>query len=588
MPGSAGHQADDTLSHRPSASKLAALTVAIVTLGQGVAVLSGRAPLLDGRLLDPDCYMHLQRARQMLVDGVCRLPVDGRIDAPYGGVLHWTSLFDLLLAGGAAVLLPLGLSPDRALWLWGSLSGPLLLLAALPVLAWGFRPVLPRLGLPLLAVLVLVQGQLSGAFLIGRPDHQNLLLAAFLVHLGCLAALLRGRSGKTTALAAGLIGGLALWCSVEGLLMLALTAATLALAWARGWTPGLLLLRRYAAAALAVLSLALLHERPEGSLLVSMARPSLVHWLALAGGVLSLVLAAPLEQRCHGLRPRLLLLITAATLALAPVSLLFPDFLRGPWGRLDGGLSLWHDEVEELKPLWPNSMPRLLSCAAQFLLPLAALPVVLRLRRRRAFMALVLAIPLFLVLALFQARWASYVQAAVLVPEAVAALWLWRRRPRLRTPLLAFLLLAQNSAAVLAQTLAAPRTAACDISTAARFLASERLGGAIVLADLYAGPEILWRSDARVIGGPYELAAAHRDTARLLHGDDTTARLVLIRRSVSQILLCRDDAKADGALATALRQGRSPPGLTPLWAPPGFTRHAVDWSALTGSVGASH
>lgn len=565
--------------------KQALASLLILVNAQALLMMSGRAPVLDGRLYDPDCYMHLQRARQMLEGGLPRLPVDGRIDAPLGGVLHWTSLFDLLLVAGARPLLALGLDVDDAVFAWGTVISPLMLVAVLPVLAWGFRTLLPGAMLPLAMLLLMLQGQLAGAFQIGRPDHQSLLLAGFLAELACLAAILEGRAGAGAALAAGLAQGLALWCSVEGLLFLLVSAPALCFAWLRGRAPGLALLRLHAMAALAVVVVGLGWEDPAGPMLVSQARPSLVHALALAGGVAALWLARPFEKHAATPRARLGLLAATAGVAAAPVLSVFPDFIRGPWGRLDAGLSAWHDEVDELRPLLPTTWPRLMSFLAQFAIPLAALPLLLhRLRRGGAtlwpLLPAALAVALFAPLALAQGRWTAYVQAALLVPATLTVCALWRRHRRLRTPAFAAVLAVQMGAtsAVRASNAIAPGATApgatCDWSAAARFLATQPGDGRIVLTDLYAGPEILWRSRFRVVAGPYELAEANRDTNTVLRGAPAAATEVLRRRAIDEVLLCQTDASADGALAAALRTGPQP-GFTPLAAPAGFVRYIV-------------
>lgn len=558
-----------------------ALGVLLVLVNaQWLMILSGRIRVFEGGLYDPDCYMHLQRARQMLEGGLVRLPVDGRIDAPFGGVLHWTSLFDLVLVAGARLPMAFGLGVDDALFAWGTVVSPLLLLAALPVLAWGFRPLLPGPRLALATLLLMLQGQLAAAFQLGRPDHQSLLIACFLVELGCLAAMLDGRAGGRAALVAGLAQGLALWCSVEGLLFLLVAAPVLAFGWVRGRLPGLHLLRLHAMAALAVVTVALAWEDPSGPLLVSQARLSLVHWLALAGGVAALWLARPLEERSTTPRARLALLASLAGLAAMPVVSVFPDFLRGPWGRLDAGLSAWHDEVDELRPLLPTTRYRLASFLAQFAIPLAALPLLAhRLRRGGAefwrLLPAALTVVLFTALAMAQGRWVAYVQAGMLVPATLTVCVLWRERRRLRTPAFAAVLAVQMGAtSVVRATNAKGPGVACAWSSATAFLGDQAGDDRIVLTDLYAGPEILWRSQYRVIAGPYELAEANRDTMAFLHGDATAATAVLRRRAIDEVLLCRSDPAADGALAAALRRGPLP-GFTPLPAPAGFARYAV-------------
>ncbi|MBF0307809.1 MAG: hypothetical protein HQL41_19510, partial [Alphaproteobacteria bacterium] len=149
--------------HRRRTLALAALMVAAFQI---VLAGSGASPVLDGRLLDPDCYMRLTRVAWLLDAGGWWDASMPRSNAPYGEALHWTRPLDLLLAAGAWPLAPL-LGLERALFVWGALISPLLLLAALPALSWASRPFLDDRGFLLLCGLLLVQPQLSAVFMVG-------------------------------------------------------------------------------------------------------------------------------------------------------------------------------------------------------------------------------------------------------------------------------------------------------------------------------------------------------------------------------------------------------------------------------------
>src|SRR5215472_11562965 len=103
---------------------------------QIVFLLTGSSGWLHGTLFDPDCYMHLQRALGLARDGALHQALDPRINAPDGYTIHWTSLFDILLVAGALPLHLLGLGLPEALFVWGGLISPVLLIATLSLLAW--------------------------------------------------------------------------------------------------------------------------------------------------------------------------------------------------------------------------------------------------------------------------------------------------------------------------------------------------------------------------------------------------------------------------------------------------------------------
>ena len=155
-----------------TASCAALLVVAVETL----LLFTGASGVRHGVLIDPDCFMHLERAYRLMAGGWQSGGFDPRINAPFGYAIHWTILFDALLAAGAAPLAWLGMDLHHALYLWGSLISPLLLMLALAVFAWGVRPWVQGPSFLWLTLLLFTQPQLSGAFLVGRADHHSLIL----------------------------------------------------------------------------------------------------------------------------------------------------------------------------------------------------------------------------------------------------------------------------------------------------------------------------------------------------------------------------------------------------------------------------
>jgi hypothetical protein len=83
------------------------------------------------------------------------------------------------------------------------------------------------------------------------------------------------------------------------------------------------------------------------------------------------------------------------------------------------------------------------------------------------------------------------------------------------------------------------------------------------MAELWAGPEILWRTGFSVVGAPYEIAPAIADSARFEAGT-AAARQILARRHIDYVLTC--GARADAGDL----------GLVPLdFAAPGFRLYRV-------------
>jgi hypothetical protein len=216
---------------------------------------------------------------------------------------------------------------------------------------------------------------------------------------------------------------------------------------------------------------------------------------------------------------------------------------------------------------------------AEFAAALIALPLIIRRLRHGAanergpMLAAACGLCLFGGLALAQSRWSAELQAVMLLPFAMTtrqimksnfALAFGRRRLPLRSALLAAALLLQLAPEALAHNQPARvGAAACDWTGAARALAELKSQQGIVMTELWAGPEILWRTGFSVVGAPYEITPAIADSARFERGT-AEARQILARRHIDYVLTC--GARADAGKL----------GLVPLsFAAPGFQLYRV-------------
>jgi len=548
-------------THWPLARTLFCTAVLVAAI-EILLLFTGASGVRHGILIDPDCYMHLQRAYRLMTGGWQSGNFDPRVNAPFGYAIHWTALFDGLLAAGAWPLVWMGVSLHQALYLWGSMISPLLLAVALGVLAWGARPWMQGPAFLWLAVLLFTQPLLSGAFLVGRADHHSLILGLLLLQLAWLYAALDGRAGEGWAAAAiaflaGIGAGVALCTTVEGLLTLLLVSLVLAIAWVWSSDAALKLLAAYWAGSLAMTSVWLMLTR--GAMLFQPAydRVSIVHAAVLATGLVAIGLAGLLARRLA--RPTALM-IAGACAALA-IAALYPDFFLGPWPHLDPAVKAWHRQIGELQPLVPDNSTHLGAFLAEFASALIALPLVVqRLHRgtvseRGPMLAAACGFCLFGGLALAQSRWSAELQAVMLLPFAMTtrrimqsnfALVFGGHRLPLRSAMLAAALLVQLAPEAFArnQPVRAPALA-CNWTDAARALAKIQPQRGTVMTELWAGPEILWRTGFFVVGAPYEIAPAIADSARFESGT-TEARQILARRRIDYVLTCgtRADARA--------------------------------------------
>jgi hypothetical protein len=552
----------------------------VAALIEGLLTFAGIG-VWRGILIDPDCYMHLQRALRLMTGGWRPLGFDPRVNAPFGYAIHWTGLFDGLLVAGAWPLTLLGLSTHQALYVWGSLISPVLLMLAMAAFAVGVRPWIKGPAFVWLTVLLFTQPHLSRAFYVGRPDHHSLILGLLLAQLAWAYALMDGRAGRgvkmlAIAFAAGMFAGIQLCTTVEALPIILLMSVVLGLAWIIYAQDLLKALTAYWAGCFAMTSAWLALTRAPVLFAPAYDRVSIVHAVVLGAGFAAIMLAGFLARRMS----RLAAMGCAGVAALSLVGALYPQFFLGPWPNLDPVVHAWHGEIGELQPLVPDSWPHLASFLGQFAAALVALPFMFHHLRHGAMglrLAMLMALCgfcLFGVLSLFQMRWSGELQAVILLPwtlttqrmmQSKLALRLGDRSVPLRSGILmAALLLQMAPLASQPVTPAHGGASQCDWTAATRALAEIRPQQGTVMTELWTGPEILWRTGFDVVGAPYEIPPALADTKSFETGSVAEARQVLARRHAAYVLSCGPVSRAEAK------------GLKPLsFAVPDFRLYSV-------------
>jgi hypothetical protein len=528
-----------------------ALVLAALALVQTLQILGGVTPILEGRLIDPDCYMRLDRVRALMEGGAWYDTLSLRHNAPFGETLHWTRLFDLLLLPAWA------LGGEPALWWWGIAIGPALEVLAVAALSFATRPILSSGGFALLGVLFVTAPGPAGVFIAGRPDHHGLLLLLMIAGLAPILRLAAGERRPNLSWPCGVALGLGLWVGVEALAAYGVALAILGAFWLAGDSEWRDILARTAQAAAITVFAALLVERaPADWLTPATDRLSIVH-LALATLV---AIGATLLARFDPQRHRIGWAALTAAIGLAILGALFPDFLRPPLAHLPPEVGeAWLDDLMEMRPLWPGDL-RGLGRIALHLGPLIiALPfLAYRLRlgappQRRIALAGLIGLAVYVPAALYQIRFAPYGAALAVLPWSQAVLAL--RRLRMPMPARALLVVLALIGHDLAFTLIASQARAkgqtyrgaletCPWERIAPILAALPGAGGkppIVFTTPYPGPELAYRARVAVIATPYHGNARSVIATHLaLTGADDRALLALLaERRADYALLCR-------------------------------------------------
>ncbi len=578
---------------------------------QGLLLWNDPAPLTRGALRGPDAYMRLVRVEALWQGGGWYDTVSRRSNTPHGERLHWTRPLDALLIAGAAPLAPF-LGQRQALYWWGVAISPLLHLFTLLAFLWALRPLLGS-GTAYAAILFIAQPAVLAYYAAGRPDHHGLIGLFFVLLLGLTLRLLGDQTRLRNGLLAGLAAAALLWVSVEGMLLVGLVLLAAGFCWlAHGAAltrPNLAL----AAALVLGLALALALEFPPAAWLAQEAdRVSFMHFLPLAcvaifwRGVTVVEAhtnwaAAPLGRSGVAL--------VGVLFVLAASALFVPKLLQGPHADVAPRVvEVWFQNVLEVRPLLIAAKPLKSAREVLFFLgpALLAMPFVVFLvsksrgALRRQWMLVAGGIFLFVPLALYQVRWATFAELFVVPAYAALVLAVLARLDRasggrenlLRAVIRALVVVLFAVWALLAAAylhglerapkgeVAAAERAKCPIGRMSRHLAGEGLAEPPrrILSFVFFGPEILYRSPHHVVATPY-----HRNSPGILDAydalravDDAKARDIMRRRGVDWLLICRAgkerrwyQSRDSGGetLFDRLEAQRPPPWLEPLALP---------------------
>ena len=171
----------------------------------------------DVYFLEGDCYSRMTRAK-MVAEGNLVIRHHDFENWPAGTTPHTTAPMDWLIAGARFAFRPFSEGiPDRDLELSGAWISPLLALATMAWLWWWAG----RMRVPFRWLMILffaICPILVHGTLLGRPDHQSLLLLLLAVAIGAEIALadsgLGARLARRWSIVAGISWGLSLWVSL--------------------------------------------------------------------------------------------------------------------------------------------------------------------------------------------------------------------------------------------------------------------------------------------------------------------------------------------------------------------------------------
>jgi hypothetical protein len=532
----------------------------------------------QGTLSDPDGYMRLVRIREALDRGDLFGDIVAGGDSGLGLTLAWSHILDCVILLLRAPL-RLALPPDQALLWAGAITGPLSVGLLGLLCVWAIAPLAQRAWLWTAAVAVALAPPILGYGQLGGVTHHVALVALAVGAWGAggRAAFGNSRSG----ILLGLLAGFGIWLSPEAMPFGMMAFGAAFLSWlARPMPRVAFALAAAGSAYVASIGFGVLVDPPHaGYGAVELDRISLP-FLCLAVIVCALCW---LPRGLARFRPSLTMRVGAIGAAGSVGTLLwlalFPGYLRGLTGLMTP------EQVEALilnNAEWqPLDTPSLVIAVAGpgVIAIIGALTVAFRQRKTPSGLlwafaglcevACVTLAVLHLRFAPYQAAGAAMMLPVLLSHAGDPALLRWRTLTR--PGLLALFLLVPTLAGALYDS--APRNSAsedagnaqCLMPDAARLLAP--YGGAIVLADMNLGPELLYRTQIKIVGALYVrgLAGAMRLRTALRARDLDTVPPELRVTDARYLLACNSAPRSpfvDGPQTTLfdrLNHG-DPPG----------------------------
>jgi hypothetical protein len=507
--------------------------------------------VLAGNLNDPDSYMRLERILQGVQAG--HLTIFVARDGPGRGVMvEWSRLLDGLIWAMAAPLAVV-VGWRQALFTAGVALGPFGAGVLAVSVAFAAEPFAARRFLWFGVIAAAGLPGIAGFALLGVVHYHVLLLATIAFTVGFAARAWEGE--VTPAFLAGICGGLAIWLTPETMPFVLMTFAALLGRW-------LMLPIGSAMAACAagfadVIGLGFAIDPPEGGYgTVETDRLSVIYVvlaLFLLAGALGLW---RLERQGLWRRGRWWAAAGMAVLLAGWVAL-FPAVAEGPYGLMTPAqMHGFFGVMMELQPLYPadfapDLLPGVLALAFALWRCLQGKGIAGK--WLAAWGALCIAVTLilgrkFTLFIEFPALAAAMLLPAMLndVSARLAARPLAAMAGRLAV--LAAMLLAPVAAEAV-QTRAAgpanaaPREAACSLRDIGPVLAP--FAGQYVAAAADAAPELLYRSQIRVIGSLYQHGLPGYFTLRAIwRSPSATAENRLAAANAHLILICPDQPRS--------------------------------------------
>ena len=561
-----------------------------------VVIMSPHAAehLAQGTLVNPDSYMRLVRIQEALDHGRWFGDVVSGDVSGLGDVLPWSHLLDGLILLLRAPLRAI-FQPDKALLWAGAITGPLSVGLLGVLCAWAVAPIAERAWLWIVPVGAAVAPATISYGQFGCATHHVALVVLVVAAWGA-----GGRAAFGSVWGGGLTGlftGIGIWLSPEAMPFGMMALGAIYLSWAtRPVAPVALALAAGGSALLASIAFALLVDPPfAGRAVPQLDRLSITFFcLAVITCALCWIPRGLMAIRLP-VSARFAIVGFGLVAGLALWLALFPAYLHGL------GALTTPEEAEVMSAFaleWrPLDTPNLFAMYALTGVLAVIGAVGLAIQQEKDLPRILWAFAglcgaACTGLAILHGRFSPYpaVAAAMLLPVIRSNPAVLRRGPAVRAGLIACFLYLPYSVATVrdaarmilgtvpsaeAEVYGARMADRCPVRSAATVLAP--YFGAVVLADVDDGPELLFRTHVRIVGSLYHSGAAGfmRERAALRARDLNDVPSELRATGAKYVLVCPGSPRTglvDGPTTTLfdrLNDGDPPAWLHPLAHQPG-------------------
>jgi hypothetical protein len=540
------------------------------------------------QLVDTDCYMRLVRVQQLFTTGDWYNDVIYRSNWPYGEVLHWSRLLDVILIIGAYIG-TFVVDFNTALFWWGMFISPVVHIFTLLSLVWAARVGFNQESIVRLVFLFLGQIGIWGYCYIGRPDHHSILLCLFLLLFGCCIRMVDNRYGLRYGIYAGILAATAMWVSVEALAAIFMVMCILTILWIGKVEKFAAQGEAFSLTLLLFCAIYIVIEFPPIRVLeVVYDKLSLVHVVVF---LLSTLFWMQIRWIAYKSRSqRFGIVIVFSCISGIILQYYFPGIFHGPFAGIDPRIiPIWLSKVQEMQPLLDFSRWGIVEMLIYIGPMTICLPYMVYraiIRREvftREWLVYGVGMSIYIPLALYQARWSAYAEVVMLFPMAfILQEYIskldnrcknnWRVIVKaLFTVVFCFGYFMFAQLVLPFEEVKEPIT----VTKMAIFLNDPSQLGAIpktIATDVDFGPEILYRTSHRVIATPY-----HRNGDGIIFMNelmkaqtDNEVYQLLCQRKVDLILLCRqtrESAFDDDSLYGRLQSGQYPECIVPIKLP---------------------